>query len=180
MKMLREKIYRESMNFKILSDEQLKNVFPEWESLIERIDNYHQWLKTARLDKRNLVEKQYNLMYENIYSILGGRGTGKTSVIFTLRNYIEENYPSDVVLPIVMPEVIPESGETLGWILASLENLVEQLSKGMEVKQQRSREIFYDCKNGDNPLRNIYDEVKELCYSRQMKNGRRFFFGRNT
>ena len=171
MKMLREKIYRESMNFKILSDEQLKNVFPEWESLIERIDNYHQWLKTARLDKRNLVEKQYNLMYENIYSILGGRGTGKTSVIFTLRNYIEENYPSDVVLPIVMPEVIPESGETLGWILASLENLVEQLSKGMEVKQQRSREIFYDCKNGDNPLRNIYDEVKELCYSRQMKTG---------
>lgn len=169
--MMKEKIYRESMNFKLLSTAQLKNVFPEWENMINRIENYHQWLENVDLDKNDLMNKQYNLMYENVYSILGGRGAGKTSVIFTLRKYIEEYYPSDIVLPIVMPEVIPEGSDTLGWILASLESLVKELSSSMREKHQRSNDIFYDCKNRDNSLRTIYDEVKELCYSRQMKVG---------
>ena len=39
--MMKEKIYRESMNFKLLSTAQLKNVFPEWENMINRIENYH-------------------------------------------------------------------------------------------------------------------------------------------
>lgn len=169
--MMKEKIYRESMNFKLLSTAQLKNVFPEWENMINRIENYHQWLENVDLDKNDLMNKQYNLMYENVYSILGGRGAGKTSVIFTLRKYIEEYYPSDIVLPIVMPEVIPEGSDTLGWILASMESLVKELSSSMREKHQRSNDIFYDCKNRDNSLRTIYDEVKELCYSRQMKVG---------
>lgn len=167
---MREKIYRESMNFKVLSEGQLENIFPEWKELLNRIDNYRRWLEKVDLDRNSLVEEQYNLMYENVYSILGGRGSGKTSAIFTLRNFIKKAHPADKVLPIVMPEVIPEEGETLGWILASLESVVKQLSEDIKAKKQRDRNIFYDCKNEDT-LIDIYNEVKELCYSRSMKTG---------
>ena len=163
--------YRQSVNFKLLSERQLENIFPGWNDLLDRIDSYRKWLGKKQIKREECINKQYNLMYENVYTILGGRGSGKTSAIFTLREYLEEDSVNNIVLPIVMPEVIPEHGETLGWILASLEELVKKLSDALEVQEKNRDNFFHECKRQKVSLADLYDEVKELCYSRQTKDG---------
>lgn len=167
----RKVTYRQSVNFKILSERQLENIFPGWNGLLERIETYREWLGKEQVKREECINKQYNLMYENIYTILGGRGSGKTSAIFTLREYIEQDSTNNIVLPIVMPEVIPEYGETLGWILASLEKLVKELSNTLKEKMKNTDNFFHECKRQKASLEDIYEEVKELCYSRQMREG---------
>lgn len=95
--------YRQSVNFKLLSERQLENIFPGWNDLLDRIDSYRKWLGKKQIKREECINKQYNLMYENVYTILGGRGSGKTSAIFTLREYLEEDSVNNIVLPIVMP-----------------------------------------------------------------------------
>lgn len=163
--------YRQSVNFKLLSERQLENIFPGWNDLLDRIDSYRKWLGKKQIKREECINKQYNLMYENVYTILGGRGSGKTSAIFTLREYLEEDSVNNIVLPIVMPEVIPEHGETLGWILASLEELVKKLSDALKVQEKNRDNFFHECKRQKVSLADLYDEVKELCYSRQTKDG---------
>lgn len=162
-------IYTESTNFKILSEKQMKNVFPTWENLYSNIENYRKWLKTAEFNRDRLIKEQYNLMYENVYSILGNRGSGKTSAIFTLKEKIAERNKNDIILPIVMPEVIPEGTETLGWVLASLEKVVNECTK--RVQEQSEKGIFSSCHGEYTKLTSMYEEVKELCYSRQVSTG---------
>lgn len=159
-------IYTASTNFKILSVNQMKNVFPTWENLYAQIENYRKWLKTAEFNRDRLIKEQYNLMYENVYSILGSRGSGKTSAIFTLKEKIAERNKNDIILPIVMPEVIPEGTETLGWILASLEKVVNECTK--KEQERNNNGIFSACHGEYEKLANMYEEVKELCYSRQV------------
>ena len=165
----RKYIYTDSTNFKILSSNQMKNVFPTWESLYIQIEDYRKWLENAEINRDKVIKEQYNLMYENVYAILGSRGSGKTSAIFTLKEKIAERNKEDIILPIVMPEVIPEGTETLGWILASLENIVNEWSK--KEKENNDSGIFSYCHGDPMQLANIYEEVKELCYSRQVSNG---------
>lgn len=149
----------------------MTNVFPGWENLYSQIENYRKWLKNAEFNRDRLIKEQYNLMYENVYSILGSRGSGKTSAIFTLKEKIVERNKQDIVLPIVMPEAIPEGTETLGWILASLEEIVKEWSK--KERDNSDSGIFSECHRKSVSLASIYEEVKELCYSRQvMGNGK--------
>ena len=72
-------------------------------------------------------------MYDNVFSIMGKRGTGKTSVVFTLQNMILEKYGrcyNDVVLPLIIPEAIPDNCTVLGWILAIVKEEVKKKIKG--------------------------------------------------
>ncbi|MGE9883906.1 hypothetical protein, partial [Blautia obeum] len=78
--------------FKILKDEQLSNIFPTYQMLFDKI-RYHRE-KLNEHERIKGLDSQYNLMYDNIYSIMGKRGSGKTSVIFTLKKKIEMDYPS--------------------------------------------------------------------------------------
>lgn len=120
----------------ILNGKKLENVFPMYRSLRNKIEECR---AAAAQQMRQPKKKhyQYNFMYDNVFSILGKRGTGKTSVAFTLKERIEEDMPRtrDVVLPIIIPEVIPENCSILGWILAIVKEEVEHLE--LELKELR-------------------------------------------
>lgn len=155
------------LGFKILKDKQLENIFPTYEILLEKID-YHRH-KLNEHGKITGLDSQYNLMYDNVYSIMGERGSGKTSALFTIKKKIEERYPNDWVLPVIMPEMLPENADVIGWILATLGDVVDKLEKKIE-KNEKVRDdsaYFRDCKfKANNDLRKAYNKVKELHFSK--------------
>ena len=134
--MTEEKNYKEDLKFvphhkmgiKLLDKRQLENVFPNYESLFRRIDEHRKNLKVLS-NNRLPKDSQYNLMYDNIYSILGKRGAGKTSAVFTIKKLLQNKNNCDIVLPIIMPEMIPQECNMIGWILALLEEKVLELEK---------------------------------------------------
>lgn len=151
------------MGFKILSDVQLENLFPNYNQLLKKIQAHREAL--VRMSVWNMPkDSQYNLMYDNVFSIMGKRGSGKTSVLFTLKNILNDN--KNVVLPVIMPEIIPRECSMIGWILALMEETVQRLDKEIDAANL-GKGYFQDCKyKAIGSLKEEYERVKELCYSR--------------
>lgn len=158
------------MGIKILTQKQLANVFPTYDNLFERLENHRNEIFTSKVWTDLGERYQYNLMYDNVFSIFGKRGTGKTSAIFTLKHMIEHSveHCCDVVFPIIMPEMIPDNGNLLGWIMALLEESISRIEEKIKAKRNISTEssFFDNCRfNTNNPLRKQYNSLCELCFS---------------
>ena len=168
--------YTHKVGIKILSDIQLKNVLPSFGNLFAKIENCR---KVAReeLDSKNHENRhyQYNFMYDNVFSILGKRGTGKTSVAFTLREEIRKRQEStnyDVVLPLVIPEAIPENCTILGWLLAivkeqidRLEKAIRKLDKGKDGDNSDSCFGYYGSRQNRDSLTDKLDEISQMFFA---------------
>ena len=165
--------YREDLKYvphhktgiKILDVHQLENLFPNYDSLLQRIENHRE--KLQQMNKiRFEKDSQYNLMYDNIFSIFGKRGAGKTSAMFTLKKILEMRYSQDVVLPIVMPEMIPAECSMIGWILSLLEEIVDELDQKVKSRNRMDNTQFGECiyRQSDS-LKRAYEKVKELGFS---------------
>ena len=106
---------------------------------------------------------------------MGQRGTGKTSVAFTLREQIEKEYSDsyyDVVLPIIIPEVIPENCTVIGWILAIVKEEIQKLSErlrdaesGKNIYNNSWDRCRYDKDKEEKTLMTKYDELSEMLYA---------------
>lgn len=170
------KQYTHKVGIKILSDIQLKNVLPSYGNLFAKIENCR---KVASEEMASEGHKnrhyQYNFMYDNVFSILGKRGTGKTSVAFTLREEIgkrQETAKYDVVLPLVIPEVIPENCTILGWLLAivkeqvyELEESMQELDKGRDKDRICSNFGYYGNKQDRDSLIDKLDEISQMFFA---------------
>ena len=161
------------MGVKHLSFEQMNAVFPDFERLRNKIETHREFIKSFWSKKEenlsNKLDDQYNIMFDNVYSILGSRGSGKTSVIYTMKNLFEERNPTDIVLPIIMSELIPESCEIIGWILSLLENVVQDIQKKLNNMQKDRNDYWVGCSSDRNKqnLLSDYETVKELCFSKK-------------
>ncbi len=154
------------MGIKILSDMQLSNIFPTYKMLLDRIEMHRRALK--HLDRELLKrDNQYNLMFDNIFSIMGGRGAGKTSVVFTIKEKLKDDENNrDIVLPIVMPEMIPSECSIIGWILSLLEEDVKKYDKARGNNQSDEPGKFSGCRKSTNKsLVDLYERTKDLCYA---------------
>ena len=150
--------------FKILWESQLENMFPSYEVILQKIE-----LHRLNLEKMGSgferFDSQFNLMYDNVFSILGKRGSGKTSAVFTIKSMLQHRNEYDIVLPVVMPEVIPKECSMIGWVLSLLEQTVDKLENQIK-EQEKYNNFFEDCSySPKKTLRREYDEIKELCYS---------------
>lgn len=157
------------MGVKALDEEQLINIFPSYISLQERIEEHRSYVNISRIKRDTMSEyfkldEQYNMMFDNVFSIMGKRGSGKTSVVYTLKKKFEDARENDVVLPIIISELIPDSCEIIGWILSLLEDIVSKISKKLDIKRKNS-DVFKTCRV-KRSLEEEYDKVKELCYSK--------------
>lgn len=136
---------RHKVGIKLFSRAQLENVLPTYENLFQKIDKCRSVAK-EELKESGKRDYQYNLMYDNVFSILGKRGTGKTSVVFTLQKMIRERYGvenNDVVLPLIIPEIIPDNCTVLGWILAIVREEVSKLENRIAALERDNREESY-------------------------------------
>lgn len=163
------------VGIKLLDDLQMRNIFPNYQNLIERIENHRKCI--SRLSRDMSGHYQYNMMYDNVFSIFGKRGTGKTSVAFTLQKKFEENakHPYDIVFPIIIPEVIPAGCSALGWLLAIVGEKVQELVNEREAQNKNDRnyrdsDFWEKCKySGANEnsfaLSEKFERLEELYFS---------------
>ena len=140
---------------KLFTKEQFENVLPTYLNLFHKIDACRQAAQEElrELNAGGTRHYQYNFMYDNVFSVLGKRGTGKTSVVFTLQRMIREKYGekfSDIVLPLIIPEAIPDNCTVLGWILAIVKEEVKRLDDRInELEKRRKEDDFWNkCQSG--------------------------------
>lgn len=168
--------YTHKVGIKILSDVQLKNVLPSYGNLFAKIENCRKVASEEMVSKDHENRHyQYNFMYDNVFSILGKRGTGKTSVAFTLSEEIrkrQEVTNCDVVLPLVIPEVIPENCTILGWLLAIVKEQIDKLEKNiLELDKGKSGDNgdsyfgYYGSRQNRDSLTDKLDEISQMFFA---------------
>ena len=161
----------QKVGIQILSDEGLANIFPNYEDLLDNIEKCRK--RICQANRKG--HYQYNLMYDNVFSIIGKRGTGKTSAIFTLKKLIEEKsvqeQTQDLLLPIIMPELFSGKDGILEWILAGLEDEVDRIEKNVQKSdaQQFYQACRYPMDKQSNLLRKKYEQLLEQKFSDKYK-----------
>lgn len=157
----------QKVGIQILSNEGLANIFPDYQDLIDNIEKCRH--RICRVNRKG--HYQYNLMYDNVFSIIGKRGTGKTSAIFTLKKMIEDSsdaeHLQDLLLPIIMPELFASKDGILDWILAGLEEEIHKLEETFSENDagQFSQACKYNRDKESNQLRKQYERLLEQNFS---------------
>lgn len=162
---------------KTLTDTQIKNGLPGYDLLKDKIETIRANAKSVtKLDGESFE----NLKYDNIFSILGGRGAGKTSILFTLYDYLKtsQKQSENILMPLIMPELIDNNDNFIGWILAAVgQNLneVEGRISNLGYRDDtsvygqicRDYDFFKRCVfNKQNKLRSAYEDLKKAYYSK--------------
>lgn len=117
------------IGIKLLDRTQIESTMPDFENIIQNIENIR---FRASQQTPFISQDLYHLMYDNIIGIFGGRGSGKTSILYSLREQLSRNNKQDIILPIISPELIPEGNSLLMWILAMFEDRIEELNNYLE------------------------------------------------
>ena len=161
------------VGIKLMDEGQLINVFPNYQNLLKKIEIHREAISGLEVCPKK--HYQYNLMYDNVFSILGKRGTGKTSAVFTIQKMLEEDkrHPYDIVLPIIIPEVIPKECSALGWLLAIVREEIEKTEN--QVNNTQKDDFFKNCRHESSLLHKV-DELTELCFSEKYNPSREASF----
>ena len=117
------------IGIKLLDRTQIESTMPNFENIIQNIENIR---FRASQQTPFISQDLYHLMYDNIIGIFGGRGSGKTSILYSLREQLSRNNKQDIILPVISPELIPEGNSLLMWILAMFEDRIEELNHYLE------------------------------------------------
>lgn len=103
-----------------LSEDQIKLILPTYESLKKQIDE----IRKAASNKEDNKYKQYN----NTISIFGKRGTGKTSILFTILEQLSKQEEINILLPKIEPDLYGDNTKILGAILGFLKLEVDKIN----------------------------------------------------
>lgn len=185
---------------RILSEESLKILLPNYKNIYTQISEIREntTLLKKRLNKYNQEDKfaeiaseepEFVKHHNNVFSILGERGSGKTSVLLTIKSEIMKSIKdgeneaikkNDTVLPIVVPQDMDEESDSLGWIIGFFTNIVEKI----ELDFYENKDIFkyksknrgcFTCGNEEknrklekvNYVKDAFEEVKKAYFLRK-------------
>lgn len=155
-----------------LTKDQLEMLMPD-ENIINDIDVIRQNAKDIVSENTN--EKDIDSVlrkYNNIISILGGRGSGKTSVLLTIQEYLKGNIPNlnkkyegnkeenqekqdinikykNLFLSLIKPDCISNKcksdDDVIGWLIGGFRKAVEQIEKDI----YDAKKYVFDTNNKD-------------------------------
>lgn len=150
-----QKIQKNKLGARILSDSELRAILPNGESVYEQIAIFRSHVSLAAAGGEEYEQKTNNI------GIMGCRGAGKTSILrtFHLRLSREnERRKQDVVLPIIVPENMSSGTVLMDVILGMLKPVVEE--------RTNEKEGMGDCiYRGRSSLEKAYDDlVRKYCY----------------
>ena len=156
---------------RVLSEEDVKGVLPNYESVFEEIENIREVAKEYRTYDKNKRKAVLNRrQINNAITISGQRGTGKTSVLFTILDRLERQKEKngDLLFEPIEPVTISQQGDIIGCILSLLNErmnlLFEDMKKeGRNLPDEVKNVYFKDCifKKG-NPLQESFDRLLEF------------------
>lgn len=185
-----EKLPSNNLGAKYLDAKQMEANFPDYTNLLDRIEHQRELAKYVanfgnstgcRTATANgaINLRRFPQMYDNVFAILGGRGSGKSSVIQSLHEQMqngEDNF--DIVFPIIVPELISDPHcSILGWIMATAEEVIDSIEEQFRQleREQGGRWVcdnmhcdplsfFKDCHlQRNNKLRENYESLKRDC-----------------
>lgn len=172
-KLLEKFMPKDKVGIRILDDTQLENVFPSCNSLLQRIEKHRRNICEISNMEYTDRDYQFDMMYDNVFSIFGKRGSGKTSTLLTLKMILKSQSSYDRILPLIIPDVIPENENILSWLMAILEDEVCSLEyqlKQIDENLAKDDGIFKNCKVNDNKsLRNKFENIKKMIYSKNFR-----------
>lgn len=176
-------------NYKIgikeLTLKQLSEGLPNYDVLVDKVKKIRE--ESKKVDRVYLERNSFEtLKYDNIFSILGGRGAGKTSILFTLYKNLK-NDERNIMVPIVMPELLDKNENIISWILSAIETCLDDIEDKLIEESKYNKdsdwykkmceefEFFDRCVfNKKNKLRKRFNELKQVFYDNENKN-----FGNN-
>lgn len=150
-----------------LSKNEIEKVLPTYEKIFSDIEIIREGFELSAIkDSEKIIRRT------NSIGIMGKRGTGKTSILHSIRNRLMEEWNQDIVLDIIVPDNMSEKSELLGNIIGRFNSEIEELekvAKRNEGKENKLGSSFYDattCRfKKDNVLREAYKKmVTAYCY----------------
>lgn len=169
MEEVKNKVY---IGARALSNIQLNKLLPNNKEIFDRINiirNHATEYKKTRIKSNNIYENYLNREldrnYNNVFSILGGRGSGKTSVLLTIKNKLTNKDSIDIMMPIIIPENMGEASDVLGWTICAFEKVIDNIERKVYEDNKSENDLagydfFKNCrKNDNNKLRRTFGEV---------------------
>ncbi|EGO88592.1 hypothetical protein G8S49_09790 [Clostridium botulinum C] len=159
-----------------LSTEAFHKLLPNNEEIFTRIEDIREFAYRYKKEKeesrqsynndlyRNYLSKELDRNQNNIFSILGGRGSGKTSVLLTIKNRITNKNTTDIMLPLIVPENMGDSSDILGWTICAFEKIILDIERyiyeNRNINNSDKHDFFKNCrKNDNNILRKKFSEL---------------------
>ena len=153
-----------------LSNKELEVLLPNWEDIFSEIIKIRD--SSIKKDEEDPIlkeEPEFEKHHNNVFSILGERGAGKTSVQLSLKYRLmeyyknKEEYKNDTILQLIVPQDMEENSSVIGWIIAYFSNLVEKIEEDFK----ENRQLFYYEKNcKTNPVLTKFKELKKSFFIR--------------
>jgi len=167
---------------KLLSESQLKVTFPSISLLDKKLQGIRKNAYEAKLSSEINMHFDH-LKYDNIISILGGRGTGKNSVLKMLIHRYDDTSKFNIVLPMVMPELIDGDEDIFGWIIFAMKEHLQNFENKLKcIGQIGSTEYEQTCKeynlfercqfNKNNGLRKSFQKLSDAYFVKKSRNER--------
>lgn len=149
---------RISFGAKILEKEEVKHIFPQMDKLMDEIKHIQASSSQSRRIDKAVTENN------NTFSILGGRGSGKSSILLTICNELQKS--QNIVFPMIELNRINNNFDLFGCILSSVKKvLTAYLSKVKEEKiysRTGADETFKECYlKKTSKLKQEFDKVME-------------------
>lgn len=168
------------IGIKLLDLHQIRSCLPDFTMLIKSIELQRKRREQILSQEQKPFTTQFHLMHDNIFGIFGGRGSGKTSILFSLYEILLErsrknksDVHTDIVLPIISPELISENCSLLAWVLAMFEDTIDNMDHQLQRRPDLLRELNQqyrskpECNSHFEPsfLRQEYDNLLRECGS---------------
>lgn len=135
------------VEIKSLDRAQILSSLPSYDQLYRAVQMLRQ--RPNMFSQGDMEEyRQSHVTYDNILSIFGGRGSGKTSVLRGLRKQLVEDRRKgrgqacgDIILPILSPEIISDNSTMLSWVLAMFLNEIESMDRMLKRNPQVYKQL---------------------------------------
>ncbi len=139
-----------------LDDKSLTNILPNWKDILIQIENFREASATTR-------EGSEFPEFYNVISILGKRGSGKSSVLLSVKKSLEKfKYTNnDIILRLIVPDKMSGANDVLGWIIGDIEKEVEKRKKNDE------NENSICCRQAKDPVSEDLNSLKKAYYQRK-------------
>ncbi|KMZ42852.1 MULTISPECIES: hypothetical protein [Bacillales] len=147
---------------RVLKDSNLELVLPNWKEVMDQVEQIR---KTA-IEIATDSKKDDKFDFNNVISILGERGSGKSSVLLTLRKklmnlkYESGELYGDVFLDVIVPEMLEDSSDILGVILLNFKTYIERNREKINKHYQKVHRMRES--NGDTFNSCLFKEKNQL------------------
>lgn len=158
-----QKVSKNKIGARCLSDLEAELIMPNYKRIYHQIDQFRAekiFMGNSKGEKVSGGDKDQKT---NNIGIIGVRGAGKTSILKTIRVQLEKNKQAlnDIILPIIVPENMSESGTLMATVLGMLNEVIKERDEKEKKRQNKSN---VDCIR-KTELRKKYNEViKQYTY----------------